>query len=298
MHYEQQFFGREDLKLPAVLGFLAIYIFAIVLVLLNKPQSALLYIGLSIGIVFLCWLVVELTTKMKIQSINIKQPGFELIVGIIILAIWHYFPNMIKIDFGDKWSLGFILKKTIILVCTPFLFLKMRKHSLASMGITIESWKKNLWMGFIVFLAMAIPSALFVANTGSEILSGKYSALQVGIGLLSSFIYYFLMSGFSEEFLIRAFIQTRVSCLLKSSISGVLVTSLVFGLIHIPNIMQWYPGTKVVEAFIRALFLQTFMGILLGTLWERTKSLIPCAFVHSGINGLNNLSHIISKLGI
>ncbi len=294
---QEEFIKKEDLKTPTVLVFIAIYIFAVVLVFLNEPENALPYIGLSIGILFLCWLVIDLTKKIKVQDIEIKRPGLELIVGLLILVIWDYLP-LPKIDFGDKWNIGFILEKIIIFIVLPFLFLKIRKNSLISMGLTTRDWKKNLWVGFIVFLALAIPSAFFVGNTGSEILSGKYSTPQVGIGLFSSFIYFFLMAGFSEEFLFRAFIQTRVSYLLKSSVSGVLITSLIFGLGHIHNIMQWYPGTTTSEAFCRAFFLQTFIGIIFGVLWERTRNLIPCVFVHSGVDGLNNLFSIITKLGL
>ncbi|MEA3500142.1 MAG: CPBP family intramembrane glutamic endopeptidase, partial [Candidatus Marinimicrobia bacterium] len=200
-------------------------------------------------------------------------------------------------DFGDKWNIGLIIKKTIIFAGLPFLFLKFRKNSLASMGLTSKDWKRNLWIGFIIFLALAIPNAFFVSNTGGEILSGKYSAPQVGIGLFSSFIYFFLMAGFSEEFFFRAVIQSRISYLLKSSVSGVLITSLIFGLGHIHGIMQWYPETTIGEAFCRAFFLQTFIGIMFGVLWERTRNLIPCVFVHSGVDGLNNLFSIITKIG-
>ncbi len=294
---QEEFFKKEDLKTPSVLVFSAIYIFAVVLVFLNEPENALPYIGLSIGILFLCWLIIDLTKKIKVQDIEIKRPGLELIVGLLILIIWDYIP-LPKIDFGDKWNIGIIIKKTIIFIGLPFLFLKFRKNSLSSMGLTSKNWKKNLWVGFIVFLALAIPNAFLVGNTGGEILSGKYSAPQVGIGLFSSFIYFFLMAGFSEEFFFRAFIQTRISYLFKSSVSGVLLTSLIFGLGHIQGIMQWYPGTTIAEAFCRAFFLQTFMGIMFGVLWERTRNLIPCVFVHSGVNGLNNLFSIITKLGI
>ena len=297
MENQKRFFESKDFKSPIVLGFIAIYIFAVVLVFLNEPQNALTYIGLSIGILFLCWWIIDLTKKIKIQDIEIKRPGLELIVGLLFLIILG---NLLLpiIDFGDKWDIGWILKKTIIWLGLPFMFLKFRKNSLASMGLTKKDWKKNLWVGFIVFLALAIPNAFFVGNTGSEILSGKYSAPQVGIGLFSSIIYYFLMSGFSEEFLLRAFIQTRISYLLRSSVSGVLITSLIFGLIHIEGIMQWYPGTTITEAFCRAFFLQTFIGIMFGVLWERTRNLIPCVFVHSGVDGLNNLFFILTKLGL
>jgi len=294
---QEKFLKMEDLKKPIILIFIVVYVFAVVLTLINEPENALPYIGLSIGMLFLCWLIIDLTKKMKIQDIKIKKPGLELIVGLLILIIWDYLP-LPKIDFGDKWNIGLIVKKTIIFVGLPFLFLRFRKNSLASIGLTSKDWKKNLWIGFVVFLALAIPNAFFVGNTGSEVLSGKYSAPQIGIGLFSSFTYYFLMSGFSEEFLFRAFIQTRISYLLKSSVSGVLITSLIFGLVHIQGIMQWYPGTTIAEAFCRAFFLQTFIGIMFGVIWERTRNLIPCVFIHSGIDGLNNLFFIITKMGL
>lgn len=294
---QEKFFRKEDLKKPIILIFVAVYIFAVVLTLLNEPENALAYIGLSVSLLFLCWWIIDLTKKITIQDIKIDRPGLELVVGFLILIIWDYLP-LPKIDFGDKWQLGAIVKKAIIFAGLPFLFLKFRKNSLASMGLTGKDWKKNLRVGIIIFLALAIPNAFFVGNTGGEILSGKYSAPQVGIGLFASFFYYFLMAGFSEEFLFRAFIQTRISYLLKSSISGVLITSLIFGLGHIQAIMQWYPGITIGEAFCRAFFLQTFIGIMFGVLWERTRNLIPCVFVHSGVDGLNNLFSIITKLGL
>ena len=297
MKNQKRFFERKDFKSPIVLGFIAIYIFAVVLVFLNEPENALTYMGLSVALLFLCWWIIDLTKKITIQDIKIKKPGLELIIGLLILILWDYLP-LPKIDFGDKWKIGVIIKKTIISVGLPFLFLKFQKNSLASMGLTSKDWKKNLWVGFIIFLALAIPNAFFVGNTGGEILSGKYSAPQVGIGLFSSFIYYFLMSGFSEEFFFRAFIQTRISYLLKSSISGVLITSLIFGLGHIQGIMQWYPGITIGEAFCRAFFLQTFLSIMFGVLWERTRNLIPCVFIHSGVDGLNNMFSIITRLGL
>lgn len=287
--------NKNDLRSPVVLGFIGVYILAVVLVLLNEPGNALAYVGLSIGILFLCWLVIQLTKRIEVDEVEIGRPGLELLAGLLILVVWDLLP-LPGIDFGDKWHLGFILKKSILLVGLPFLFLRIRKNSLACMGLTARNWKKNFWVGFLIFLAMAVPSGFFVGKTGSEIFSGEYTVAQFGVGFFVSFIYYLFMSGFSEEFFYRGFIQRRISHLLKSSAGGVLATSLIFGLLHIPNIMRWYPGTTIGEAFSRALFLQTLLGVLFGTLWERTRSLIPGVLVHSGVNGLNNVSDIVSKL--
>lgn len=296
MRNQNTFIKMKDIKTPVVLFFIAVYISAVVTVLLKDPSNALAFIGMSIGLLFLIWLIIEITKKVQALDFEIKKPGWELAFGLLIIVIWEFAP-LPRLAFGDKWSLGFILKKFIILVVLPFVFLKLRKNSLSSMGLTTTSWKKNFKTGLIIFIAMAIPSALY-SNTASLILSGKLSLAQISLGFPASFIYFLCMAGFSEEFFFRAFIQTRFSIILKSKIGGILITALLFGLIHIPNIMQWYPGTTVAEAFCRAFFVQTFLGLIFGVLWERTRSLIPCVFVHTGVDGLNNLGSIISRFGI
>lgn len=296
MNNRNAFIKIKDIKTPVVLLFIVIYISAVVMVLLRDLSNAIAFIGMSIGMLFLIWLIVGITEKVQVSYFEIKKPGWELIFGLSILIVWDFVP-LPKLAFGDRWSLGFILKKNLVFVALPFIFLKLQKNLLPSMGLTVIDWKKNLIIGLIVFFVMAIPSA-FYSGTASLILSGKLSLAQLVFGFSLSFIYYFFMSGFSEEFLFRAFIQTRISVILKSRISGILITALLFGLLHIPNIMRWYPGTSVIEAFCRAFFVQTFIGLILGVLWERTRNLIPCVLLHSGIDGLNNLGHIILQFGL
>jgi len=297
MQNQKKFLRKEDLKRPPVLFFIVVYFFALLLILLKHPLNALLYIGLSIGILFLCWLIIDITKKIKVSYFEIKRPDVELFVGLLILLIWDIYP-LPKIDFGDKWDLGPALTKLVICAILPIVFLKLRKNSFASMGLSLKNWKKNLGIGVIIFLAMAIPSAFFVGNTGSLIIKGKLSLAQFVIGFFASFAYYFLMSGFSEEVLFRAFIQTRFSKILKSSMSGILITSLIFGLVHIEEVMRLNPQMTIFEAFPRVMFLHAFIGIVFGLLWERTRSLIPCVFLHSAVNGLNNIGFIVSKFGL
>lgn len=320
MEDKERFIKMKDIKTPAVLLFVAVYIFAVVIVLLKDPSNALAFIGMSMGMLFLTWLIIEITKKVQAPDFEIRKPGWELVFGLLILVVWDFAPlrylylSMVdglshlifqvwdlasfpKLEFDDKWSVGFIFKKILLLVVLPFVFLRLRKNSLPSMGLATNGWKKNLTTGLIIFLAMAIPSA-FYSDTASLVLGGKLSLSQIGVGSLASFTYSLFIAGFSEEFFFRAFIQTRFSAILKSKISGVLIASLLFGLLHISNIIHWYPGTTVAQAFCRAFFVQTFLGLVFGVLWARTRSLIPCVFVHTGVDGLNNLGHIISRFGI
>jgi len=69
-----------------------------------------------------------------VQDFGIRKPGWELALGLLIITIWDYAP-LPRLTFGDKWSLGSILQKNIILVFLLLIFLKLRKNSFSSMGL-------------------------------------------------------------------------------------------------------------------------------------------------------------------
>jgi membrane protease YdiL (CAAX protease family) len=143
---------------------------------------------------------------------------------------------------------------------------------------------------------MAIPSVFFISNTAGLILGGQITLTQAVPALMIYFIHNVARSGLPEEFFYRVFVQTRFSQVLKSRLGGILVTSLLFGLTHIPNVMRWYPEMTLSEAFCSAFFIQGFIGLVYGVLWERTHNLIPGTIVHSGINALNNVGSAVALI--
>ncbi len=65
------------------------YIFALVLVFLTEPKNALPYIELSIGILFLCWLIIDLTKK-------IKSPDLNLLLGFCFLPFGEIYLQLVQ----------------------------------------------------------------------------------------------------------------------------------------------------------------------------------------------------------
>jgi len=114
--------------------------------------------------------------------------------------------------------------------------------------------------------------------------------------LLVGFLIQMAFVGLPEEFFYRVFVQTRLSQVLKTRWGGILVTSLLFGLTHIPNVMSWYPEMTLSEAFCSAFFIQGFIGLIYGVLWDRTHNLIPGVIVHSGLNALNNVGSAVTLI--
>jgi membrane protease YdiL (CAAX protease family) len=290
------FIKKGNIRSPAVLFFIGIDLLALAAVLLTDLANALVFVGISTGMLLLCWLIVDITRKMQAPIIEVRGAGWELAFGLLILAVWTFVP-LPTLDFGDGWRLGLILRKSLLIVVLPFIFLKLRKYPLASMGLTTANWKKNLAVGLITFAAMAIPSA-FYGGTAGLLLHGEITLAQAAIAFPIYFAHNLFLSGFSEEFFFRAFMQTRLSKMLKSQIGGLLIAALLFGFVHLDDIMHWYPGTTAVEAFCRAFFVQTSTGLVFGVLWQRTRSLIPGVFTHTALNSLNNFASIIPQLGL
>ena len=131
---------KDDLKTPAVILFGATYIFAIVMALLSDPLQALAYLGMSLGILLLIWLILDLTKKFPVADIQVKRPWLEIAFGCLLFLIFEFAPDL---NFGDKWALGEILKKQILYFALPFAFLKLRGNSFSSMGLSLSNWKQN-----------------------------------------------------------------------------------------------------------------------------------------------------------
>jgi len=284
---------KDDLKTPAVILFSATYVFAVVMAFLSNPLQALVYLGLSLGVLLLIWLILDLTKKFPAADIQVKRPWLEIAFACLLFLIFEFAPDL---HFGDKWAMGEIVKKEVLYFALPLAFLKWRGNSFSSLGFSLANWRQNLKIAGIILACMAIPSVFMIGDTASLILSGKIGLIQAIPAFLLYFIHNIARSGLPEEFFYRVFVQTRLSQILKSRLGGILITSLLFGLVHIPNVMQWYPEMTLSEAFCSAFFMQCFIGLIFGFIWERTRNLIPGVLVHSGINALNNVGEAVSMI--
>ena len=295
MSHQNALLTKEELRSPAVFLFGAVFVFAAVLSVLSDPSQGLVYVGMSAGIVLLVWLILDVTKEMQVADTQVREPWLELAFGCLVYFVFEFTPYL---DLGDKWNLGEVLKKGLLFLILPYVFLRLRKHPPSSMGLSLSNWKQNLKVAGIVLACMAIPSVFFISDTADLILGGQITLTQAVPALMIYFIHNVARSGLPEEFFYRVFVQTRLAQVLKSRLGGILVTSLLFGLTHIPNVIKWYPKMTLSEAFCSAFFIQGFMGLVHGILWERTRNLIPGTIVHSGINALNNVCRSGTHLSV
>ena len=98
----------------------------------------------------------------------------------------------------------------------------------------------------------------------------------------------FLTAGFTEEFFFRGVLQTRLAAWLGSKFWAVIIASILFGVYHLPYAYlnpNWPSHGHWPQAFSAALGQAVPIGLILGTLYVRTKNnVLACALVHALIN--------------
>ncbi|MEI7501337.1 MAG: CPBP family intramembrane glutamic endopeptidase, partial [Bacteroidota bacterium] len=173
-----------------------------------------------------------------------------------------------------------IIIKTGLLV---FSILILRANGL----FEINGWARNIKIKNIQ--AFGIVTMII----GIMIFNNRSIYLSVPFNILMFFIASNLLTGSSEEIVMRGIIQPlMIKAQVHSKaaiIKGVLMTSILFGLLHFFNLIK-DPGNLV--GILYQVFFAMGIGIFFGGLLIRTGNLIPVCIIH----GLINFAFGISKL--
>ena len=210
----------------------------------------------------------DLPSKYRLKQ---HEHDFAYIFAGLIFCISIYLSIWSLLRFTLKLPLKTPFYTMMIEVMAFILFLEiifLTSLSLKDIGLIpkISRIKKNLIETF------------FIALTGCAVLLlSKVIFTLMGIQIKSYFIggspegaYTYLFTAFIQEFLARGVIQTSVKSLMQVKYQkqfGVLLTSLLFSLMHLP-----FGFIFMIGAF--------FLSIVLGYLFERQKDLWGCAFLH------------------
>jgi membrane protease YdiL (CAAX protease family) len=139
---------------------------------------------------------------------------------------------------------------------------------------------------------------LFLSRNKNQILEVLISR-KVFILFPVSLILMLFLAGVTEEFFFRGVLQTRLQHLFKSNVVAVLVTSLLFGLYHLPYAYlnpRWPSHGNWPDALGAAFGQGVPMGLILGALYVRTKNnLVACVLVHALINSFPGM--LMIKIG-
>ena len=224
------------------------------------------------GFIVFFWLI---TRQRSLPPLQLKKPRLELAVSLALAGLW------ILYRVGEYWhwytvptlglgnSCGPIsetpIPKMLEMFLVPVLCLLALKYSFKAMGFSFD---KFLWLALLLPIIVLIIYGLT-----------NHPLKQFAI----SSACYFFGAGLPEEFLYRAFIQTRLEAVLRRPLWAVWLAAFVFGLSHVPidlggTFAHWQ------DALLTAFTYQMAVGFALGYAYMRTRNVLGLSLVHTFID--------------
>lgn len=212
----------------------------------------------------------------------------------LLLALSYYLFYMIYLFISPESEFWHWLT----LVCIPFSLLylpQVSKSGSRNILMTLKEFgleKSKLWNGLLWAILIGATLAalqLLLSRNKEDILtlfqSGQYLHL-----LPKALIIMLITAGFTEEFFFRGFLQTRFQNAFKSNMISIVLTSLAFGLYHLPYAYlnpRWPSCGNLQDALSLAFSQGVPVGLILGTVYLRTgNNLMASIIVHTMINAL------------
>ena len=206
------------------------------------------------------------------------------------------------------YSLIIFLRKLLFFVLVPFVIYKVYGFSLKDFGLKQSPVKFFSKKSIFILVVLSVAALLFQYYSGNgakDIRNGVFTASQFLIGLPLCLVYLVFDAGLIEEFFFRGLLQSRLSVLLKSTTGGIVVSAIIFGLVHAPGLYLRGAGSEGIEEQMPFLFFAAYTiaymsiaGIFFGIVYSKTKSLWLVIFIHAFVDLLPNLGDFIQTLGI
>ena len=168
--------------------------------------------------------------------------------------------------------LFFLLKSSIFKVTRA----RVTKVRYLIDGVLLGVGLGGIFQGAVMLLSKIMPPEIIESQNAhsSAILSG---------GVFLAVIYTVFIAPLCEEIVFRGLMMTSLEGSMKK-IFAVLITGVLFSLVHLPSVIA---------------FGYTFLlGLVLGFVYIKTKSLIPCILMHMAFNASNYLLFIPKNIGL
>jgi len=265
------------------------------------PVAALVIFGAGGSL-----LTLGLTRGLRLPLVPVARPGAELAAVLAYLLLYAFFflgpvMNWAKAALppGREHDLLVAGVKLIGHVVLPLLMLRALGSRIApifSGGLPAAMFLRvALILGglLIALVAMVSPSLDQLARTGA------------GLGTLAwaiplNFLVIAFVAGLNEEVLFRGVLQTRLAAGLGSGLGAAPVAALLFGLAHWPGLfLRGGPGvdgwsTDPVQVAAFTIATLSPLGLMLGVIYWRTRSLWLVILLHGAIDFLPSLPDFIT----
>jgi membrane protease YdiL (CAAX protease family) len=264
----------------------------------DSGDSLGVFAVLGVGFSLLAWL---LTLGVKPLPYHVREPGREL-----RLLFLYMIPLAVFIAYGfsaiHRWvpsepadSLVILAAKLLVFVAIPA-GLMISRFGYSMRDLAPLSLPTSHMLAFVGVGALLLVFQSVAGRGLRDIAAANVSGDTLLLGMPVVFIWLALEVGVVEEFFFRVLLQSRLSATLRSELGGIVLMSLLFGLIHAPGL---YLRTSVTQeglsghpsvwmAIGYSIVITSVAGFFLGVLWARTRNFLVLVLVHAAADLLPN----------
>lgn len=298
-------------------GFITIYFSNLIVgkVLGVKETEEVIPLIVIFGFIFtsLAWLITRnYSLPESYKSVREKE-GYVITGLVVYITIFIILGNSVMFlsDIpGNAGEAVTLFRKVLVFVIVPFLIYKiLYGFSLKDFGLSAKWNNADILKSLLIFLLFSTLLIIlnYFAGTGAKPLrDGTFASIQIikAIPLLAFWL--FIEVGLVEEFFFRGFLQSRLSAILKSGIGAILISALIFGLVHAPGMYLREAGINdglgsnptLLNSIVYCIAIQSIPGLFLGILWERTRNLWLFMGIHAMFDLMPGLPEFINIWGI
>lgn len=245
---------------------------------------------LGVGFSVVAWAV---TIGARPISYSVSQPIRELLVLVAYLVAltafvtWGFDGLRRTFPTEPAQSFALLIAKLITFVALPFWMMRSR-FGYRWRELAASSFKPR---HAVVMVAMSALFLAFQAVAGRglrDIQAAHVPSNILIVGMPIAFLWLTLEAGVVEEFFFRVLLQSRLAALLKSELGGIVIASLLFGLMHAPGLylrtgitqegLPPHPALWMAAGY--AIVITSTAGFVFGVLWSRTRNFALIAIVH------------------
>jgi membrane protease YdiL (CAAX protease family) len=269
------------------------------------PLVALLIFGA--GLSGVAWLT---TRGVKTTPIAVDGPRRESLALVVYMALYAIFflgygmgALRETIPAGRGQEIAVLLVKLVVHVVLPAVLLLALGARIRPL-LRSQLPARQFWLTLLVLGAIITALLAVVSPSLSEIGAVDASVATLAWAAPVAFVWLAVEAGLNEEFLFRAVLQTRLSAWFNSDLTGIVVTSVIFGLGHAPGLFLrggpgidgWSTDPWQVIAFTIATLAP--LSLFVGFVYARTKSLLLCVLLHAAVDFLPNLADFLTTWAV
>jgi len=239
------------------------------------------------GLTLVAWLLVR--RAPPVEGVRVEAPWWGIGAWLLLLAI------VLGIGFPAQPLLK-VAVKLLVFVVVPFVAFRPR--------FPLRLNRREQLVAVLLFIVMTFFQGAF-GNGFRKIADAGLTGAPLALATLASFVWMSIEAGLVEEFSFRGIVQTRLEQLTRSAAGGIVITSIVFALIHVPGLYlrtgqtnESFTKPSLLFAICYAITILSPIALFLGYLWSRTRNLLLVVLVHGAIDMVPNVVEVAKTLRI